>query len=241
MDFSKLFTNKKTSASLKRKRDSGEYPLCVQNIVCTAYAGRGGLNMIQIAESIHGRLAIKLFPACVSRCRETGTVNIIFSTGQIVIAGAKTIEKALLSAHLFTNRIASDLRVDIGVYNFQIVNVVGSFGLGYQLNMDLFYHKHGGNSLWDPDTFKGMRWSPEIKGLKQLTFVIFDTGMIVLTGGKTKEDLETAYDKVYKYFKKYKLDHEQFQLDEKYKRTRVTEWGSTTESQKKKKSKSKTT
>lgn len=121
MDLSKIFVPKKRLAS--RPRDFGYYPLRMQNIVATAWAGRTNLEMIKIAESLHGRLAIRLFPACVSRCKETGTVNIIFSTGQIVIAGAKSIDAALVSAHVFMDRIYRDLKIDVGVHNFNIVNM----------------------------------------------------------------------------------------------------------------------
>jgi TATA-box binding protein (TBP) (component of TFIID and TFIIIB) len=94
MDLSKIFVPKKRLAS--RPRDFGYYPLRMQNIVATAWGGKTNLPMIKIAESLHGRLAIRLFPACVSRCKETGTVNIIFSTGQIVIAVSAVVVVELI-------------------------------------------------------------------------------------------------------------------------------------------------
>lgn len=145
-DYSKLFMPKKILQV--RKRDTQQTPLRIQNIVCTAWAGMSNLPMKLIAELLHGRLAEKLFPACVSKCRETNTVNICFSTGQILITGAKTVELAILSAHLFTDRIQSGLKLNVGVYNFNVVNVVGSFSLGYKLGLDLFYHRHKAYAQW---------------------------------------------------------------------------------------------
>lgn len=71
-------------------------------------------------------------------------------------------------------------------------------------------------------TFKGLRWSPKLNGLKQLTFVVFDTGKVVLTGGRSESDLQSAYDQVCLYFEGYKLGNEAFELPEKFKRTRYS-------------------
>lgn len=145
-DYSKLFMPKKLLSV--RKRDTRQSPLRIQNIVCTAWAGMNNLPLTLIAESLHGRLAEKLFPAVISKCMELNTTNICFSTGQVLITGAKTVEFGYLSAHLFIDRIHRDLQLDVGVYNFSTVNVVGSFSLGFHLSLDLFYHRHRAHAQW---------------------------------------------------------------------------------------------
>lgn len=58
---------------------------------------------------------------------------------------------------------------------------VGSFSLGFELNLNLFYFRNRTYSQWDPETFQGMRYSPRFKGIEKVTFVVFDTGKIVAT------------------------------------------------------------
>lgn len=60
------------------------YPVRIVNIVCTAWAGCK-VNTFRTSLTIHGRLGQNVFPACVSRARETRTNNSQFETGQIVV------------------------------------------------------------------------------------------------------------------------------------------------------------
>jgi hypothetical protein len=61
-----------------------------------------------------------------------------------------------------------------------------------------------------------------LNGLKQLTFVVFDTGKVVLTGGRSESDLQSAYDQVCTYFEAYKLGSEAYDLPERFRRTRYS-------------------
>lgn len=51
---------------------------------------------------------------------------------------------------------------------------------------------------------------------------MFDSGNIVVTGGRSVEDVDKAYRQVVTYFEDYKLGDELYTLDEKHKRTRET-------------------
>lgn len=67
-----------------------------------------------------------------------------------------------------------------------------------------------------------MRFSPALRGIEKVVFVMFDSGNIVVTGGRSVEDVESAYRQVITYFEDYKLGDELYTLDEKHKRTRDT-------------------
>lgn len=176
MDFSKLFIPKQLLVA--RKRDFDFYELVIQNIVCSAWCGRRDLNLSYIAESLRGSYNPEEFPACVSTCRETSCVNIVFRTGQVLVTGARQVDTGYLSAHMFVDKMYRDLKVDINLYNFAVVNVVGSFGLGYALNIDLFVARNRLYTQWDPENFKGARYRPVLDNLKKITFILFDTGKI---------------------------------------------------------------
>lgn len=68
-----------------------------------------------------------------------------------------------------------------------------------------------------------MRFSPELRGIENVVFVMFDSGNIVVTGGKSEQDLQTAYRKVVTYFEDYKLGDEIYTLDEQHRLTRTSD------------------
>lgn len=91
--------------------------LTAENLVCQASLGMRNLNMAAIAQALSARFGYKSFPACSSRCRNTGTVNIIFGTGAMIIVGAKDLPSAVLSGQLLVNRLRRDLGLNVGLYN----------------------------------------------------------------------------------------------------------------------------
>ena len=54
----------------------------------------------ELVEALHGRYDRVVFPAVVSKCKETRTTNSCFASGKVVVSGAKSESHALLSAHL---------------------------------------------------------------------------------------------------------------------------------------------
>jgi TATA-box binding protein (TBP) (component of TFIID and TFIIIB) len=127
----------------------------------------------------------------VSRCLETQTTNSIFSSGKVVVGGAKTVGVALMSAHLLAWRLHRDFNLhNADVINFALRNVVTSFGLGYRLDIERLTSDNALKSVWTPEEFRGTTW-------KQfgVSFVLFETGMAVVTGSPKFEVLREASEK----------------------------------------------
>ena len=165
------------------------YALRISNVVCTAWAGKAlNLRMVQLASQ--GRLDETVFPSSVSRARDPATTNSIFDTGRILITGASSIDYALYAAMLFIDKLNRELDLDLQILNFKVQNIVSSFSLGYELNVDMFYKEQKvtsiGTAQYDPSLFRGCSWT-----LPSVVFVIFKSGRVVLTGARTWED---AYD-----------------------------------------------
>jgi TATA-box binding protein (TBP) (component of TFIID and TFIIIB) len=156
-----------------------------------------------LVEALHARLDKSIFPAVVSICKEAGTTNSCFESGQVVVSGAKTELHALLSAHLLIGRISHDLmRNDLHIQNFAIQNIVSSCYLGFQLNLDAFASDNI-QCYWEPDSFAGAHW----KVKKGVSFVLFTSGKIVSTGQKTLKQVAEA-EKLLMELKKYELGKE---------------------------------
>jgi TATA-box binding protein (TBP) (component of TFIID and TFIIIB) len=222
-------TTNRVAEYLDCPRTTRRAPLTVDNIVCTYTLGLPAhveVNLAALATAINGRLGEwkpktqsdkgvyishmqgvvgtdQPFQSCVSRCRETGTTNSIFASSQIVIGGAKSVEIALVAVHLLSTLIRKKVYYRTRVLNFQVQNAVASFGMGFPLNLEAFLHFNFIDCTWSPMDFKGLKWSFE-----GVTFVLFRSGNAVLTGGKSFDELNRAYNKAIPELLKYRLGHE---------------------------------
>lgn len=107
-----------------------------------------------------------------------------------------------MSAHLLAYRLQRDLGLlNADVINFKVCNVVCSFGLGYRLNLHKLTKEQQLQSVWNPDEFRGTTWR-----FGGVSFVLFETGLAVVTGAKTFEKLKEAYESAKVILKEYKQE-----------------------------------
>lgn len=175
-------------------------PMTVCNIVCTCRLGQP-INLILTCLILRGKLDQAVFPASVCASRSPKATNSLFESGELVIAGAATVEVACLSAH----RVAHKLRTVTGVFfrpfNFRVVNIVCTAVLGFKLNLDLFYCDHQ-DSCTRPEDFVGISW--DVRGMM---FVIFASGKVVVAGLKYNWQQARAQEEL-RVFHRYRLGHE---------------------------------
>jgi TATA-box binding protein (TBP) (component of TFIID and TFIIIB) len=224
-------SKQKLMSRLKNAKEPKECPLQVYNIVATMRLFPEGLqiggndvnfNMIAVACQLRGKLGQwtssgsgatggdtgpnigvdQKFPSCVSRCREMHTTNSLFSSGAVVMAGAREKEVSLASAHLLAWRLKKDLGLHfIGVYDFDVCNVVTSFGLGYLLHIPRILKDFPLDAVWTPEKFRGLAWK-----YHDVSFVLFRTGMAVITGARTFEKLNAACESAKRVLLAYRLE-----------------------------------
>jgi transcription initiation factor TFIID TATA-box-binding protein len=171
------------------------------------------------AVALKGRFG-SAFPACVGHCRITNTTQSVFDSGKLVVVGAKDEQTALQAAYLYAFTLRRVLNLPVNIFNFVINNVVGYFQLGYDLNLDLFLDDHGLSAQWDPDNFKGLSFKPYGPAKGNISFVLFESGKIIETGGKSTAQLHEAYADQVTLFKKYEVGKEYRQVDDHARRSR---------------------
>jgi TATA-box binding protein (TBP) (component of TFIID and TFIIIB) len=147
-----------------------------------------------------------------------------------VIVGVGDESRVLLAVHALVWALRRWMKLDTGLYNFVVDNVVGDFKLPYELNIDLFLADHELEAQWSPDIFKGLSYKPY---KKPPVFVLFKSGKCIITGGKTALAIREAYEDKIELFNKYRLGHEYRQMSEEEKTER--EWMTQTDSKPKKK------
>lgn len=171
----------------------------------------------KLAIALHGRVSDDVFPACVGHCRITKTTQSVFRSGKLVVVGADSEATALISAHLYAYTASRELNEEFRVHNFVINNVVGNFSLPFRLNLNLFFADHDLTATWDPEIFTGCGYKPG----GNVSFVLFESGEGILTGGKSTKDLFDAYEEHVGEFTKYKEGEEYREQEEITKRRRV--------------------
>ena len=190
-------------------------PLHLTNVVGNA-ANNYSLDIIEITEDFQGRFGESVFPACNSICKESGTTNSIFKSGQIVVTGAKSNHQCLLGVLYTVKKIRDDFDINLKYYNFNVNNIVASCKLGYQINRDLFYSKNKQCCNWDPESFVGLCWrtlNPTI------TFVAFENGAVVATGLESVDALPIIVERL-QMLKPFELGKEYTKLTIEEQRTR---------------------
>lgn len=103
------------------------------NFVATCEAGKS-LPLTPCAIALGGRYDVKMFPASVVKCQDTGAVNSIFGfEGSIVTVGAQSEDAALLTHHMLADTLFEVMGIDTTVFNFDMRNIVCSIELPYAI------------------------------------------------------------------------------------------------------------
>ncbi len=164
----------------------------VENVVANArIADELDLNYIesQLEDAVFTK---KKFPGLVYRTKDPKSAFLIFRSGKLVCTGSKTEE----GVRKVMDKLSADLR-GIGVEvvehpEFKVQNIVASASVGRELNLGAIVVGLELEGMeYEPEVFPGLVY--RIKEPKS-AILIFSSGRLVITGGKTIEDCEKSVD-----------------------------------------------
>ena len=123
------------------------------------------------------------------------TTALIFKTGKMVITGAKSKELSFKAAREYANDIKKIGNKAVRLTDFKVQNMVGSCSVSYQIKLEALFSdgKYKNFCHYNPETFPGLIFhlvSPKI------CLLIFKSGKIVLTGAKSVEDINKAFEAI---------------------------------------------
>ena len=125
---------------------------------------------------------------------------LIFGSGKIVCTGARSVSDVKEVFKKVVSIIQS-LRIKVPRnYKTQIENIVASARLDAKLNLDKIAFKLE-NSEYEPEQFPGLVYritDPKV------AFLLFGSGKVVCTGGRSVNDVRIAVDKLYIRLRKLK-------------------------------------
>jgi len=105
----------------------------------------------------------KRFAAVIMRIREPRTTALVFSSGKLVITGAKSEDAAKLAARKYA-RVIQKLSFPAKFAEFKIQNMVGSCDVKFPIRLEGLMLMHGQFCSYEPELFPGFtEWSnPEL-------------------------------------------------------------------------------
>ena len=173
----------------------------LQNIVSTASLGVT-LDLRKIALNCrNAEYNPKRFAAVIIRIRDPKTTALIFSSGKMVITGAKSEELSQRAAKMYSKMIKKVGFEKVKLQEFKIQNIVGSCDVRFPISLEALSTAHHAFSTYEPELFPGLIYRMHEP---KIVLLIFASGKIVLTGAKTRENITTAFDKIFGVLNQYK-------------------------------------
>jgi len=134
------------------------------------------------------------------RIRDPKTTALIFQSGKMVCTGAKSEHEARLASRKFA-RVVQKIGFPARFTEFKIQNMVGTCDVHFPIRLEGLVYEHGRFSSYEPELFPGLIYrmvNPKI------VLLIFVSGKLVLTGGKSRKDIYEAFGKIYPVLLEFK-------------------------------------
>ena len=188
----------------------------LQNIVSTANLGCE-LRLRQIAlQARNAEYNPKRFAAVIMRIKEPKTTALIFSSGKMVCTGAKSEDESKRASRKYA-KIIKSLGFPVEFKDFKVQNIVGSCDIKFQIHLNKLNgilgtikskesKSKGGKYIcqYEPEIFPGLIYH---MSRPEIVLLIFVSGKIVLTGAKQRNEIFTAFNKIYPVLKKCKNEN----------------------------------
>ena len=175
--------------------------IAIQNVVASVTLDQK-FNLLDIVKTFRNvEYNPKRFPGLVFRLKRPKTATLIFSTGKMVCTGAKS-EKIAISA---VNKVVRELKkngiVVLGKPVIIIQNIVASANLHSQVDLETASDVLD-NVMYEPEQFPGLIYR---MADPKTVLLVFTSGKIVCTGGKSEEIVYESVHKLYETLDDYDL------------------------------------
>jgi len=143
------------------------------------------------------KLAIKLdraeynpeqFPGLILKIDEPKASALLFSSGKIICTGTKSTREARKAIDAIVKKLE---KINIHIKkksDIKVQNMVASGSVGGKLNLNEIVFKFE-NTEYEPEQFPGLVYKmPD----SHITFLLFGTGKVVVTGAKSEKEILEA-------------------------------------------------
>ncbi len=176
---------------------NGKTSLKVQNIVATTSLGKP-VSLTKLARSqSNTEYNPEQFPGLVLRIKKPKSAVLVFSSGNLVCTGTKSIAQV----KEVINQVIKQLRkISIKITDkpkITVQNIVASGSIDLMLNLNLLALELE-NTEYEPEQFPGLVYKLVEP---TATFLLFSNGKLVCTGTKNRQQLEESMKQLKKNIK----------------------------------------
>ena len=171
--------------------------LAIQNIVATSSLGKP-VSLTKLARSQNNtEYNPEQFPGLVLRVKKPKSAVLVFSSGNLVCTGTKSVAQVKEVIEQVIKQLAK-----IGVKitdtpKITVQNIVASGNIDVDLNLNILALELE-NTEYEPEQFPGLVYKLEDP---TATFLLFSNGKLVCTGTKNKQQLEDSMEQLNKNIK----------------------------------------
>lgn len=171
--------------------------LKVQNIVATASLGKD-VSLTKLARSqSNTEYNPEQFPGLVLRIEKPKSAVLVFSSGNLVCTGTKSVAQVKDVIKAVIKQIAKiGVRITT-VPKITVQNIVASGSIDLQLNLNVLALQLE-NTEYEPEQFPGLVYKLVEP---PATFLLFSNGKLVCTGTKNKQQLDDSMTQLNKNIK----------------------------------------
>jgi transcription initiation factor TFIID TATA-box-binding protein len=173
----------------------------IENVVATASLGQK-LDLIAIMKVFSNvEYRPKKFPGLVFRLKRPKTATLIFSTGKMVCTGAKSEKLARGAINKVVRELKNNGIIILGKPEIMIQNIVATANLHASVDLEAAADILE-NMMYEPEQFPGLIYR---MGDPKVVILIFTSGKLVCTGGKSAEMVDVAVVKLHGILEEYDL------------------------------------
>ncbi len=165
----------------------------IQNVVATASLDQKFdlLAIMKVFRNVEYRP--KKFPGLVFRLKKPKTATLIFSTGKMVCTGAKSEKMARSAVKKVVQELKNNGIIILRKPTIVIQNIVASANLHGLVDLEMAADILD-NVMYEPEQFPGLIYR---MGDPKVVILVFASGKLVCTGGKSAEMVDVAVAKLH--------------------------------------------
>jgi transcription initiation factor TFIID TATA-box-binding protein len=173
----------------------------IQNVVATVNLALKPLDLKEIAlRARNAEYNPKRFAAVIIRIRDPKTTALVFASGKVVVTGAKIESDAKAAAKKYAG-IIRRIGMQCRFTEFKVQNIVASCDVRFPIRLEGLAYTHNHFCSYEPELFPGLVYR---MAEPKVVLLIFVSGKVVLTGAKSREDIQTAYDNIYPVLRQFR-------------------------------------
>ena len=172
----------------------------IQNIVLSVTYEDTEFNLVKVANSLDGTVYNpERFPGVVYKSSDPKASFLIFASGKMICAGARTMEDAKLAIKRLTTKLQkAGVKVKVEP-RVKVQNIVASVDYGRKFDIEHIARSFE-NTEYEPEVFPGLVFRLEDPKAVLLLFV---SGKGVCVGVKSMKDVKRATQKISKLLQRH--------------------------------------